>query len=291
MGQGSDTAMSQVVAEVFGLEAEDILIVHPDTDVTPYDMATLGSRSTFHMGNAVKLAAEDARRQMIEIAAKCLGVAADQLRCEQGGVVAPSGAKVTFFEIMVARFQMQAGNVVGFGAFTPTYAKPDPATGQSPNVTPYWMVNGVGAEVEVDTETGRVKVTKLVNVGDVGRAINPATVKRQLTGAAAMQLGITLFEEMLLDGGQVVNASFGDYKISGILDVPADLTGELVEVPHEHGPFGAKGCGESGSFGISPAIANALFDAVGVRMMDAPFTPERVLRALREQAGAPLGDE
>ncbi len=291
MGQGSDTAMSQIVAEVLGLEAEDVLVVHPDTDVTPYDMATLGSRSTFHMGNAVKLAAEDARRQMIEIAARCLGVAADQLSCRDGAVVGAGGAKVSFREIMVARFNMQAGNVVGFGTFTPPYAKPDPQTGQSENVTPYWMVNGVGAEIEVDTETGRIKITKLVNVGDVGRAINPATVKRQLTGAAIMQAGITLFEEMLFDGGQVVNASFADYKIAGILDVPADLTGELVEFPHENGPFGAKGCGESGTFGVSPAIANALFDAVGLRMMDAPFTPERVLRALRESQGTPLGEE
>lgn len=291
MGQGSDTTMSQLVAEVLGLQAEEILVVHPDTDVTPYDMATLGSRSTFHMGNAVKLAAEDARRQLFAIAAPLLATEVDQLSCRDGAVVSSTGSRMTLREIMLARFAMQAGNVVGVGSFTAGYKKPDPQTGQSEEVTPYWMVNGVGAEVEVDTETGRVRVTKLVNVGDVGRAINPAIVKRQLTGAATMQMGITLFEEMLFDGGQVVNASFADYKIAGILDVPADLTGELVEFPHERGPFGAKGCGESGTFGVSPAIANAVFDAVGVRMMDTPFTPERVLRALRQAQGAPLGEE
>jgi CO/xanthine dehydrogenase Mo-binding subunit len=291
MGQGSDTAMAQIVAEVLGLQAEDVLVVHPDTDVTPYDMATLGSRSTFHMGNAVQRAAEDARRQLGEIAAASLKTSAKELQCRDGAFVAADGRTMSFREVMLARFAMQAGNVIGVGVFTPAYAKPDPQTGQSENVTPYWMVNGVGVELEVDTETGRVRVTKLVNVGDVGRAINPAVVKRQLTGAATMQMGITLFEEMLFDGGQVVNASFADYKIAGILDVPPDLSGELVEFPHERGPFGAKGCGESGTFGVSPAIANALFDAVGVRLMDTPFTPERVLRALRQAQGAPLGEE
>jgi CO/xanthine dehydrogenase Mo-binding subunit len=158
-------------------------------------------------------------------------------------------------------------------------------------MTPNWMIGGVGVVVEVDTETGAVRVVKQVNVGDVGRAINPGIVERQLNGASIMQLGMTLFEQMIFEDGQVVNASLADYKIAGILDVPDELIAECVEVPHERGPFGAKGVGETGSFAVSPAIANALFDAVGVRVMEMPLTPEKVLRAIRERAGRPLGRE
>jgi CO/xanthine dehydrogenase Mo-binding subunit len=150
------------------------------------------------------------------------------------------------------------------------------------------MLGGAGAEIEVDTETGRITVTKLVNVGDVGCAINPAIVERQLTGAGVMQLGFTLFEEMRFSDGQVLNASLADYKIPGLLDIPRDITAELVEVPHEHGPYGAKGIGETGMFSVSPAIANALCDAVGVRILELPLTPERVLRAIRAAANNPL---
>ena len=181
--------------------------------------------------------------------------------------------------------------MIGTGTFTPPYAKPDARTGQSPQVTPFWMLAGAGAEITVDTETGRIDVTKLVNVGDVGTAINPAVAQRQLNGAGVMQLGFTLFEEMRFNEGQVVNASLADYKIPGMLDIPHELSAGLVEVPHDRGPFGAKGVGETGMFGVSPAIANALFDAVGVRIMEMPLTPERVLRALRELENRPLERE
>jgi CO/xanthine dehydrogenase Mo-binding subunit len=153
------------------------------------------------------------------------------------------------------------------------------------------MLGGAGAEIAVDCETGRIDVTKLVNVADVGRAINPASVERQLTSAALMQLGFTLFEEMVFSDGQVVNASLADYKIPGMLDVPRDLQGAFVEVPHRDGPFGAKGVGETGIFSPAPAIANALYDAIGVTTFDMPLTPERVLRALRESEKRPLGND
>jgi CO/xanthine dehydrogenase Mo-binding subunit len=274
MGQGSDTTLAQIAGEVLGMPAEAIKVIHPDTDVTPYDMATLGSRSIFHMGQAVQMAARDVCTQLSRIAAGVAG-----------------GGSMTFGELMRARFGMQAGNLFGVGSFTPPYQRPDPQTGQSPEITPFWMLGGAGAEIEVDIETGRVRVTKLVNVGDVGCAINPAIVERQLTGAGTMQLGFTLFEEMVFDHGQVVNASLADYKIPGLLDVPADNTAELVEIAHAHGPFGAKGIGETGMFSVSPAIANALFDATGVRILELPLTPERVLRAIREAENRPLETE
>jgi CO/xanthine dehydrogenase Mo-binding subunit len=291
MGQASDTALAQIAAEVLGLPAAAIRVVHPDTDVTPYDMATLGSRSTFHMGNAVRRAAEDARGQLLRIAAGALGADAGQLDCRDGAIVSAGGGRMTFRDVMLARFAMQAGTIVGVGAYSGAYAKTDPETGRSPNVTPYWMLGGAGAEIEVDCETGRVRVTKLVNVADVGRAINPASVERQLTSAAIMQTGFTLFEEMVFSDGQVVNASLADYKIPGLLDLPRELTGSFVEIPHRDGPFGAKGVGETGVFSPAPAIANALHDATGVMLFEMPLTPERVLRAIRQADGRPLGGD
>jgi len=291
MGQASDTAMAQIAAEVLGIPAEAVRVVHPDTDVTPYDMATLGSRSTYHMGNAVKIAAENARSQLLQIAETALGTTAEELECKEGAVISPSGARMSFGEVMGARFAMQAGNIIGFGSFTSPYQKPDAATGQSPKITPFWMLGGVGAEIEVDTETGRIRVTKLVNVGDVGRAVNPEVAETQLTGAGIMQLGFTLFEEMIFNDGQVVNASFADYKVPGMLDIPQEITADLVEIPHQHGPFGAKGIGETGMFSVSPAIGNALYDAIGVRITEMPLTPERVLRAIRQAEKRPFGSE
>jgi CO/xanthine dehydrogenase Mo-binding subunit len=288
MGQASDTTMAQIAAEVLGLPTTSVRVVHPDTDVTPYDMATLGSRSTFHMGNAVRRAAEDARGQLLQIAAAALGSNVEELECFEGGVCARSGARLSFRDVMLARFAMQAGTLIGYGSYAPPYQKPDPATGKSSNITPFWMMGGAGAEIEVDTETGRITITRLVNVADTGRAINPASVERQLTGAAIMQLGFTLFEEMVFSDGQVLNASLADYKIPGFLDLPRQLTGSFVEVPHRDGPFGAKGVGETGVFSPSPAIANALYDATGVMLHDMPLTPERVLRAIREAENHPL---
>ena len=274
MGQGSDTAMAQIVAEVLGIPVECITVVHPDTDVTPYDMATLGSRSTFHMGNAVRRAAKDAREKLIALAQE-VGVSVETTPIR---------------DVFRKKYGMQAGNIVGTGSFVPTYAPTDHDTGQSDNVTPFWMVGATGAEVEVDTETGRVTVTRLVNVGDVGTPINPAIVETQLTGAATMQLGFTMTEKMEFSAGQCTNASLAEYKIPGILDVPAGMESEAVDAHQGSGPFGAKGVGESGTFGVSPAIANAIEDAVGVRLTSLPLTAEAVYRALREKQGNPLQD-
>ncbi|WP_067925049.1 xanthine dehydrogenase family protein molybdopterin-binding subunit [Alicyclobacillus shizuokensis] len=290
MGQGSDTAMAQIAADVLGLEAESVRVIHPDTEVTPYDMATLGSRSTFHMGNAVRLAAEDAKRQMVALCAEQTGFAPEALAVQDGGVAAPDGSFFTYGDILARRFGMQAGNVLGVGSYFPYYKKPDATTGMSDHITPYWMVGGSGVEVEVDTETGKVRIVRLVTVGDCGKAINPGIVKRQLSGASFMQMGFTLFEEMVFDEGQVVNASMADYKIPGFWDLPEQNEVSIVEVPHRNGPFGAKGIGETGSLGLSPAVANAVYDAVGVRIYETPLTPERVLRALREQQGRVWGD-
>ncbi|MBX3651337.1 MAG: xanthine dehydrogenase family protein molybdopterin-binding subunit [Burkholderiales bacterium] len=273
MGQGSDTAMAQIVAEALGVPVESVTLVHPDTDVTPYDMATLGSRSTFHMGHAVRLAAEDARDKLMKLAQE----------------VGLSAETTSIPDIFRKKYGMQAGNIVGVGSFIPSYAPPD-AQGQTDNATPFWMIGATGAEVEVDTETGEFKVARLVNLVDVGRPVNPAIVETQISGATLMQLGFTLTERMDFDAGQVTNASLADYKIPGIRDVPAVMENEAVDMVQQTGPFGAKGVGESGTFGVSPAIASAIDDAVGVRLTSLPLTAEAVYRGLRANAGKPLQD-
>jgi CO/xanthine dehydrogenase Mo-binding subunit len=274
MGQGSDTAMTQIVAEVLGLPIESITVVHTDTDVTPYDMATLGSRSTFHMGHAVRRASEDVRDKLLALARE-VGVSVETTPIR---------------EVFRKKYGMQAGNIVGSGTFVPSSMPTDHETGQCADVTPYWMTGATGAEVEVDTETGRVTVTRLVNVADLGRPINPDIVESQLSGAAIMQLGFTMSEKMEFSSGACTNPSLADYKIPGMLDIPTGIENEAVDAEQGSGPFGAKGVGESGTFGVSPAVANAIDDAVGVRLTSLPLTAEAVYRALREKQGNPLID-
>jgi CO/xanthine dehydrogenase Mo-binding subunit len=265
MGQGSDTAMAQIAGEVLHMAAESIAVVHSDTDVTPYDMATLGSRSLFHMGNAVKLAAEDALRKLNELRT--------QLQL-------PGDCPIP--DIFRKKYGMQAGNVAGVGSYIPAYKSPD-ANGLTENATPFWMVGASGVELEVDAETGKVRITRLVNVADVGTPINPKIVETQISGAAIMQLGFTLHEKMEFDAqGQLRNASFAEYKIPGLLDLPATMVNEAVVAEQKTGPFGGKGVGESGTFGVSPAIANAIHDAVGVRLTALPLSAEAVFMAMQK---------
>jgi len=276
MGQGSDTAMAQIAGEVLDVPAQSVRIVPRDTDVTPYDMGTLGSRSLFHMGHAVRLAAQDAR---------------DKIKALARDVGEPEGSNIPLPELFKKKYGMQAGNIVGTGSYKPDYVPPDPATGLTPNVTPFWMCAASGAEVEVDTETGHVRIARLITVVDCGRPLNPKIVETQISGAALMQLGFTMFEKMHIDAGQVTNASLADYKIPGMLDVPRVMENETVDANQSNGPFGAKGVGETATFCVSPAIANAIEDACGVRLTSLPLNAEAVFRALRAKADKPLGDE
>lgn len=275
MGQGSDTAMAIVAGDVLGVPAEDIRVVHPDTDSTPYDMATLGSRSTFSMGNAVKLAAQDLLGKLRALAAE-VGVPFDGMESAS--------------TVLKTKFGMQAGTVVGTGSFIPSYQSPD-ADGRSPDITPNWMIGGTGVEVEVDTETGHFRIVRMENVVDCGTPLNPKVVETQITGAAVQQLGATFLEKMEFDAeGQLRNASFSEYKIPGFLDIPEQIGCDAVDSQQSTGPFGAKGIGESGCFGVASAIAEAIHDAVGVRIQTLPITPEAVYRAIAGQRGEPLAN-
>lgn len=285
MGQGAETILAQVVAEELTVPFDRVRIVQPDTDVTPYDTITAGSRSTYHMGNAVRRAAHEVRRQLLAAGAERLEVHPDDLDLADGAVVVRGvpDRRLTIPEIFLARFGSRGTTMVGEAVFQTHAAPADHETGQSERTTEHWFPSAAGAVVEVDRATGRVRVLKLVVAADVGRAINPRHCRQQIAGAALMGLGHALFERMVFDHGQLVNGTLVDYPVPSIRDMPEELVPIVVEVPHPDGPFGAKGVGESGLLAVSPAVANAVAAAVGIRLRDLPLTPEKVLRALRDR--------
>ncbi len=293
MGQGSEATMGQIVAEELGIGFDQVHIVQPDTDVTPYDTITAGSRSTYHMGNAVRAAAGKIKAELCEVVASKLEVDPDDLLARNGRIaVRGMGERgMTIGEIFLAKFGSLGTTLAAEAICQPTAAHMDPETGQSEKCTEYWFPSATAAEVEVDTETGRVTVLQLLSVGDTGTAINPSHCEQQLQGAAVMHLGLTMFEEMISDQGQLINGSLLDYQVASFKDMPQSVRPIVVQVPHADGPFGAKGAGETGALTVAPAIANAIADAVGVRIRDLPITPEKVLRALVERKGmaAPNG--
>ena len=284
MGQGSETTMGQIVAEELSIAPERVHIVQPDTDVTPYDTITAGSRSTYHMGNAVRMAAGKIKMELCEVVASKLEVGPDDLLLRNGRVVVRGMEErgMAIGEIFLAKFGSLGTTLAAEAVCQPMAAHMDPETGQSEKCTEYWFPSATAAEVEVDTETGHVKVLQLISVGDTGTAINPRHCEQQLVGAAVMHLGLTMFEEMIFEEGQLVNGSLLDYQVASIKDMPDSVRSIVVQVPHDDGPFGAKGVGETGALTIAPALANAIHDAVGVRIRDLPITPEKVLRALME---------
>jgi CO/xanthine dehydrogenase Mo-binding subunit len=283
MGQGSDTLLGQIAAEVLGVPLERVNIVHPDTDVTPYDLITAGSRTTFHMGNAVRLAALDLRRQFVDVAALQLDAAPDEIEATDGKIWARSQPErtLTHGQLMAARFGGRSGTLQGTGLFETQHIETDHEFGQSPNVTAHWLCGATAAEVAVDPETGKVWVLRLATAVDVGKAINPFACLQQISGASLQGAGPALMEEMLLSDGRLTNASFVDYRIPAFGDLPDETRPIIVEEPHPDGPFGAKGIGEAGIFAVAPAIANAVANAVGVQVLDLPLTPEKILAALK----------
>jgi CO/xanthine dehydrogenase Mo-binding subunit len=284
MGQGSETTLTQFAAEVLGLPLQKVVIHPPDTDVTPYDTLTAGSRSTYHMGNAVRLAAEDVRRQVLEAAAQLLETSPADLELA-GEYVFVRGAeqrRIGLPELFSRRFGGRGSTVVGHGRFTPATAPVDPKTGMSAKSTEYWFPGATAVEVEVDEETGRVRVLRVAAAADVGTAVHPGHCRQQIVGATTMALSLALFEEMVFDGGQLVNPNLSDYMLTSALDLPPEITPIVVEVPHPDGPFGAKGVGETAIYSLAPAIAAAVADATGAQLSELPITPERVLRAIAE---------
>ncbi len=284
MGQGIYTALRQMVAERLELPLEHIRISPPDTDYTPYDQTTSGSRSVFHMGNALLLASGHVIEQLRELASQQLDCSLDETEYREGAVWRKNSNQfLSARDIITGRFGPRGSTIQGQGTFTPPGAQaPSKEDGQSPKVSAFWMYATHVADVEVDTETGQVKVLRVVAAHDAGRIINPDGAQAQIEGGVVQGLGATLHEDMIVKNGITLNPTFAEYKIPASMDVP-EIIPLFVETEHNEGPYGAKGLGEPVLAPISPAVANAVFDAVGVRIPGLPITPEKVLRALEEK--------
>lgn len=285
MGQGSNTILAQIAAKELGVEVRKVRVISPDTDVTPFDHGTASSRSTFHMGNAVKRAAADAKKQLFEVAADQLEARPEDLEARDGFVFV-KGSTGSGIPIAAIRMGITYGKgkpIIGSGTFAVPDATPlDPETGQGVYPTIFWLYGAQAVEVEVDPATGKVEILKVAAAHDLGRVLNPLNCEQQIEGAVVTGVGTALMEELTLKDGRVLNPNFRDYRIPTAMDSPP-VTSLFVEAAHKDGPFGAKGVGEPALAPTAPAIGNAVYDAIGVRIKDLPLTPEKILKALREK--------
>jgi CO/xanthine dehydrogenase Mo-binding subunit len=275
IGQGARTALCQIAADAVGVPYEQVSPSYPDTGLTPWDQTTSSSRSTAMMGGAIRLAGEQIRNQVRSIASDLLEVSPDDLQIADGAVWVRGvpGKKSSLGELVR---KSRAGNLLGSGIHT-TEGKLDPDTGQGTASMHFFQAAGA-VEVEVDLQTGRVTILDLYLTTYAGKVINPTFAELQSEGNVTFGIGQALFEEMVVEGGQVVNASLADYMIPSIEDFPKKLKTSLVEDPSGEGEV--HGIGESGVPLIAPAISNAIYNACGVRITTLPITPEKVLRGL-----------
>ena len=265
---GTDTAMTQIVAEILTLPYERVTITRGDTDSAPYATGSGGSVVTFTMGNTAKLAAEDTRRRILELAAERLSVEIDALELKDGKVFVNGGdlpKSILLGELAAYSLNTRGGPIVGKGSFAQQSSTP--------------ALAAQIAKVEVDPDTGRVKVLKMVSSQDVGFAINPMAVEGQIEGGTVQGFAWAIMEEMQYDENGNVNPGFVDYRVPTSADLPT-VESVIVEVPAPNGPFGAKGVGEPPITPTLATMSNAVVDAVGVRINDLPIKPEKIVAAL-----------
>ncbi|MBI4528266.1 MAG: xanthine dehydrogenase family protein molybdopterin-binding subunit [Deltaproteobacteria bacterium] len=283
IGQGGATAIAQIAAEALGLTYEAVRVESSDTNLIPWDLGTHGSRNTFVSGNAVIGAAKKLRSRIIEVAAELLNAEnPDYLEVGAGRVwiQREPDRSVSIAEVAKAAHYRRDGSVLMAEHFyDPPTEEPD-STGHG-NKSAAYSFGFHGAEVDVDQETGEVRVLRMVAAHDVGRVINPLGAQGQVEGGIAQGIGFALVENMFADGGQTLLSNMQDYKIPAAADLPAEIEILLIESRDPHGPFGAKGIAEPGVIPVAPAIANAVADATGVRIRDLPITPEKIHAALR----------
>ncbi|MBI4491402.1 MAG: xanthine dehydrogenase family protein [Chloroflexi bacterium] len=276
IGQGSRTILAQMAADELRLPLERMAVTFADTDVTPWDQTTSSSRSTFMMGTAVRLAAADVRGQLFDLAAGMLEVSPNDLEAEDGWVFI-RGARERGLDYGEVVRRSRRGNLLGHGTFS-TRGGLDPVTGLG-IASCHFHQSAAGAEVEVDTQTGRVTVLNVDIQAFVGKVVNPTLASLQNDGNAAFGVGQALMEEMVYEGGRLVNPNLSDYMIPSAKDLPRACSNGLLERPGGEGE--PHGLGEAAAPVVPVAIGNAIFDAVGVRVKELPITPEKVLRALR----------
>ncbi len=289
IGQGVFTVAAQMAAGALGVPYESVRIATPvDTRYSPYEWQTVASRLTWSMGNAIVSAAKDAKRQILDTVAEAWEEPIKDLDIVNGVVVSYKSEKeIPLKDLVIYGLPKpgdqgwRGGPVVGRGKFMPTYVTGlDPETGQGERAVVHYTTGAQAVELEVDLDTGRIEIIKGVSAFDVGKAINPEMVKAQMEGGFVQGMSSALFEILDLKNGVVQNPSFVDYRIATSADTPRDLQAYIVEVPQDDGPWGARGIGEHSMVPTIPAIANAVYDAVGVRLEGPPFTAEKVYLAM-----------
>ncbi len=283
IGQGSTTVMTQIAAEVFGIPVRKVNFICQDTLLAPMDNGTMDSRATYGAGHAVKNAAIDARQKLMEVAGPHLGIRVEQLECRDGRIfsVHENNCFMSFWDA-VTLYQDVVGTCFGTGDYTPPQPKGD-YPGKIIGPSPAFGFTAQVAEVEVDLETGRMKVTNYYEATDCGQAVNPASVEGQVEGGVAMGLGQALMEEIVVDRrGRVLNPNFHDYKIPTTMDMP-EMHLKIIDSYDPTSAFGGKEVGEAPTGPVCAAIMNAVNDAIGVRITELPITPEKVFRAMKGQ--------
>lgn len=302
-GQGLNTVLSQIAAEEFRMSLKKIKIVFGDTARVPYDFGTASSRSTLYIGNAVRLACDDAKHQIFEIASRRLDAPAESLETSDGvvfvkdsperrvpfsGLFLPA-VKEARGALKMATCLEDGGEIVGKASFWGRPSEEDIETGQGEKLTMSYDYGVQAAEVAVDTETGLVKVLRFGSAFDTGKTINPKMCEAQIEGGMGMGIGSALFEGFVFsEKGELRNTNLHDYMICSTLQVPSgeNVASMTVEDPHREGPYGAKGIGESSMCPSAPAIGNAIYNAIGARVHRLPMTAERVLAAIKEKKSA-----
>jgi carbon-monoxide dehydrogenase large subunit len=291
IGQGSFTIAAQMAAAALGVPYDQVRVNTPlDTNYSPYEWQTVASRLTWSMGNAISAAARDARRQILEMVAKAWDENPDDLDIIDGKVISyKSEESIPLKNIVIYGIPLPnnegwiGGPVLGRGNFMPTYVTNlDAETGQGLRAVVHYTVGAQAVEIEVDMDTGKVDVIRGVAAFDVGKAINPDMVKAQMEGGFVQGMSTALFESLQLKEGILQNPSFVDYRIATSADAPRDIQAIIVEVAQDDGPWGARGIGEHAMVPTIPAIANAIYDAIGIRVGAPPYTSEKVYLAMVE---------
>lgn len=285
IGAGEYTIAAQVAAETLGVPYEKVRMVTADTDGTPYENITAASRITFNVGHAVRLAATDAREEMLTRAAEMLEANVEDLDTggERAFIASAPDRGLSYAEVAKAANIHMKGPIIGKGSYMPS--PPPPAMenieGSALHGFPTHAYVTHIAEVEVDEDTGEVEVLRMICSHDIGQIMHPGALEGQVDGGVTQGIGYALLEEMVYDGGVLENADLVDYLIPNSLDIPP-IEYRFIEKPDPAGPYGAKGIGEAVLAPTASAIGNAVYDAVGARIMDLPITPVKLLRALNK---------
>ncbi len=284
-GQGSNTALSQIACQELGVSYSRIKCIAGDTEITPFDTGSFASRVTFISGNATINAARDAKKQMLDVVAREFELNIDDLdiRAEEVINTKDNSVLMDFDKAVELNYSFNYGQqIIGRGSYNPKTTPIDFRTGEG-NVSGSYGFEAQIAEVEVDTDTGEVTILKMWDAHDIGKAINPQSVIGQIEGSLAMGIGYTFMENLQFDKkGRPANGNFANYRLPRAIGIPP-MESILIETNDPQGPFGAKGMGEAALLPTSAAIANAIYDAVGIRLKELPFTPDKIIAALKEK--------